>query len=182
LLKGKGRAGWDATKDNLLLTLKQLDVAAQVKNIVVLRLAALSFWCADNSMQDSIWPASRQLSGCAVVLCSCTTVAWWCSNLLQLLLSVLGLLWQRCVTSKSALDLLCMQVSAAEGLRTAVQQHALPAADAAACLLPLAITNVRLKDKLEEVRSLMPQISHTGHTHVCSLNPAAMLNAAVSTR
>jgi hypothetical protein len=59
-----------------------------------------------------------------------------------------------------------MQISAAEGLRTAVQQHALPAADAAGCLLPLAITNIRLKDNSEEVRSLMPQISHAHHTRV----------------
>lgn len=30
LLKAKGRAGWEAVRENLLLVLKQLDVEAQV--------------------------------------------------------------------------------------------------------------------------------------------------------
>lgn len=75
----------------------------------------------------------------------------------------------------SPLDLPHMQVSAAEGLRTAVQQHALPAADAAACLLPLAITNVRLKDNSEEVQcDATPQ----SHMRVQLLSLAAVLECS----
>lgn len=44
-----------------------------------------------------------------------------------------------------------LQVSAAEGLRAAVQQHLLPDADAVACLLPLTLSCVKAKDKTEEV-------------------------------
>jgi hypothetical protein len=71
LLKSKGRAGWDAVKDVLLATLRQLDAEAQI--------------------------------------------------------------------------------AAAEGLRLAVQQRALAAADAADCLLPLAVSNARAKDKSADV-------------------------------
>jgi hypothetical protein len=39
-----------------------------------------------------------------------------------------------------------------------VQQHALPAADAAACLLPLAVSNVKLKDKSDEVSAIRIQM------------------------
>lgn len=45
----------------------------------------------------------------------------------------------------------CAQVLVAEGLRSVVQQHALSAADAADCLLPLALSNIKQKDKAEEV-------------------------------
>lgn len=44
-----------------------------------------------------------------------------------------------------------LQIAAAEGLRYAVQQRALQDGDAADCLLPLAISNVKAKDKTEEV-------------------------------
>lgn len=36
LLKCKGRAGWDAVRDNLLVTLKQLDAEAQVGCLLIL--------------------------------------------------------------------------------------------------------------------------------------------------
>jgi hypothetical protein len=77
--------------------------------------------------------------------------------------------WQ-CLVVQSKPDVFLPQVSAANGLRTAVQQHALPGADAAACLLPLAISNVALKDKAEEVRravgckSLTESIMHYSTT------------------
>jgi hypothetical protein len=45
-----------------------------------------------------------------------------------------------------------LQLATADALSAAVQQRALPAADVADCLLPLALANTRCKDKTEEVR------------------------------
>jgi hypothetical protein len=44
-----------------------------------------------------------------------------------------------------------VQLATVDALSAAVQQRALPAADVADCLLPLALANTRSKEKTDEV-------------------------------
>lgn len=153
LLKCKGRAGWDAIRDNLLLALKQLDVDAQV-GIWKLQLAGHSRMSA--CKQRGITSSSSCVPG--------------------VLADIVWLVCGPCAGGHP------QQVAAAEGLRAAVQQHSLPAADAAACLLPLAIGNVKLKDKSDEVGECHVQVrlAPAAETLCCRLHKLPVLSTCSS--